>query len=100
MPWAHRPAADPARLYELMLRYAFVWHATHGLRLGLDDTGSVVHLLRDIAIDGLDAHRFSEMLSDFVSRLRGWQTIVARPVETPSDPERASALLDFAISRV
>ena len=90
---------DHARVYELMLRYAFVWDATQGLRLGLDDTGSVVHLLQDIAIDGLDAHRFSELLSDFVSRLRGWRTIVAQPVETLSDPERASALLEFAISR-
>ena len=89
------PAAERARLHDMLLAYNHRWRDTGGLRMSLDGEGGAVVLSYDMPAEGLELSRLAMVVTNFVDVLRAWregigQMATAAPspglAETPFNP--------------
>lgn len=70
---AEETAAD---VYELLLRFSFVWRETGGLYAALDGEGHAVLMYRR-SLQGLDVQRLQAMLSNLHDYRNLWSALIA-----------------------
>lgn len=95
-----KPAGgDLKALYELLLRYAHVWHASQGLRMSLDAPDGTLWLLFDCTAQDISAIEFGRLLTEFAVKLKVWREIVAADPDVPGEPQRLENVLDPGLLR-
>ena len=86
------PTEARERVYELLLRFSFLWRDTGGLYTALDGDGTAILMQRQ-SLEGLDATALGEILRRLVVNRAIWADFVARA--QPSEPESAAISVPF-----
>lgn len=87
------------RVYELLLRFSFVWRETGGLHGALDPEGHAVLMYKHTVLE-LDIQRLHALLVNLATHRRLWADLIARSEEAEFDPEHIEAPVPFGGIRV
>lgn len=66
----------PAGVYELLLRYNYLWTGHGGLRTALAGPDGPVVLMFELPVAGLEASRLCDVLANFRRAVEGWREIL------------------------
>jgi hypothetical protein len=73
------------QIYELLLRFSFIWQENGGLHAGLDADGEA-HLMFKYPLAGLDAQRLNNLLENLGQYCRIWADLIDRTEAGEIDP--------------
>ena len=93
------PERNTDRVYELLLRFSFLWRDTGGLHAALDGKSRALLIYRH-TVQGLDVQRLQTLMGNLAAHCRTWADIIANSDTPDFDPDAVEASVPLTGLRV
>ena len=88
------PAERQHKVYELLLRFSYLWRDSGGLHMAMNDAGNAV-LMFKYPLLGLNVTRLHTLLGNLLNHARRWRELIQHPPQTDEDETERPTAVDL-----